>query len=127
MPYQFKIREGIAGRVIGKVEARDADEGRNGQIRYELPIESHFEVDALTGEVSTRMALDYEKQQVHYVVVTAKDNAPDPRIATATMTIAVEDVMDEMPVFSQFSYEVNVPENARGLKIIQVQVSFYNV
>ena len=82
------------------MEAKDADEDINGEIRYEIPSDSPFSVDPITGEVSTKVALDYEKQKIHHVVVTARDNSPSPRIATATMTIAVEDVPDTEPVFN---------------------------
>lgn len=49
--------------------------------------------------------------QVHYLVVTAKDGAADPRISTATVTVLVSDVGDEPPIFTQQVYEALVPEN----------------
>lgn len=49
--------------------------------------------------------------QVHYLVVTAKDGAADPRISTATVTVLVTDVGDEPPIFTQQVYEALVPEN----------------
>lgn len=49
--------------------------------------------------------------QSYQFVVTAKDGAPDPRIATATVAIEVEDVEDEVPIFRDETYEALVPEN----------------
>lgn len=50
-------------------------------------------------------------EQVHLLVVTAKDGAADPRLSTATVTVLVSDMGDEPPVFSQQVYEATVPEN----------------
>ncbi|ODN02036.1 Protocadherin-15 [Orchesella cincta] len=121
LPYNYKVKEGQPGKLIGRVEAKDEDEDVNGEIRFEIPDNSPFNVDRITGEVSTKTALDYEKQKVHYVVVTARDNSPSPRIATATMTIAIEDVPDTEPVFNRFTYEVNIPENLRNSKVTRVE------
>ncbi|CAL8106487.1 unnamed protein product [Orchesella dallaii] len=121
LPYHFSVKEGQPGKLIGRVEAKDEDEDANGEIRFEIPDNSPFSVDPITGEVSTKTALDYEKQRLHYVVVTARDNSPSPRIATATMTIAIEDVPDTEPVFNRFSYEVSIPENLRATKVTRVE------
>lgn len=61
--------------------------------------------------------------QEHKFVVTAKDGAPDPRLATATVTVLVQDVEDEVPVFSILEYKSRVPENVPGYMIIRVKVS----
>jgi len=116
------VKEGQPNKLLGRLEAKDADEDINGQIRFEITDESPFKVDPITGEVSTKYALDFERQKVHYVVVTAKDNAQDARIATATMTIAVEDIPDTEPMFNSFTYEVTIPENAPSMKVAKVEV-----
>ena len=55
-------------------------------------------------------------------MVTAKDGAPDPRIATATVSVAVIDVEDELPVFSRATYEISVPENVPDYFVTDVKV-----
>lgn len=55
-------------------------------------------------------------------MVTAKDGAPDPRIATATVTVEIVDVDDEMPIFHLTSYEAQVPENVPDYMVTQVKV-----
>jgi len=55
--------------------------------------------------------------------VTARDGAPDYRLATATVTVKVIDVEDEVPVFHQSSYEARVKENVPDHNVIQVTVS----
>lgn len=44
-------------------------------------------------------------------MVTAQDGAADPRLSTATVTVLVSDMGDELPVFPQRVYEASVPEN----------------
>ncbi|XP_021945639.1 cadherin-99C [Folsomia candida] len=121
LPYKFTVKEGQPNKLVGRLEAKDQDEDQNGQIRYEIVEDSPFKVDPVTGDVFTKYALDYERQKVHYIVVTAKDNGHDARIATATMTIGVEDIADTEPVFSQFSYEVLIPENSPSMKVTTVE------
>lgn len=56
-------------------------------------------------------------------MVTARDGAPDQRLATATVTVKVTDVEDEVPVFHQSGYEARVKENVPDYNVIQVTVS----
>lgn len=58
--------------------------------------------------------------------MTAKDGAPDPRIATATVSVAVIDVEDEVPVFNKLEYEASVPENMPEFFVTDVTVSQTN-
>lgn len=64
LPYEFKVREGLADTPVGRVMAVDADEGPNAVIYYSVPDETPFAVDAMTGDIRTRVALDYESQSV---------------------------------------------------------------
>ena len=53
----------------------------------------------------TKSELDFERQPVHYVVVTAKDRGRDPRLSTATVTVLVQDTADEVPIFNTRTYQ----------------------
>lgn len=121
LPYVFRIREGETNMKVGSVHAVDADEGQNAVVYYSVPDDIPFAVDAMTGEVRTKKALDYEKEHEYRFVVTAKDGAPDPRLATATVTVQVIDVDDELPTFHLLSYEAQVPENVPDYMVIQVK------
>lgn len=66
MPYEFSVREGIAGAVVGQVKALDADEGVNAVVIYSVPSDVPFTIDSSTGEIKTRAALDYEENKVSY-------------------------------------------------------------
>lgn len=61
--------------------------------------------------------------QEYKFVVTARDGAPDYRLATATVTVKVIDVEDEVPVFHQSSYEARVKENVADYTVLQVTVN----
>lgn len=92
---------------------------------YSLPDDVPFIVDVNTGDIRTSMALDYEKQSEYKFVVTAKDGATDPRLATATVTVRVSDIEDELPIFHIATHEVKVPENVPDHTVIQVKVSIF--
>ncbi|XP_026810458.1 cadherin-99C isoform X2 [Rhopalosiphum maidis] len=119
-PYEFSVDEGLDGAPVGKVEAVDGDEGINALVHYSLPDDLPFLIDANTGHIRTATALDYEKNNEYKFVVTAKDGAPDPRIGTASVTVTVKDIEDEIPLFHKTLYEAKVPENAPDFLVTQV-------
>ncbi len=104
-PYSFRVREGAVGLSVGKIAAADADEGANAAVAYSVADEL-FSVDAGSGEIRTRKELDFEKQQVHYLVVTAKDK-DEKHAATATVTVLVQDVSDEVRKLKNFYFNIN--------------------
>ncbi|XP_066582504.1 cadherin-99C isoform X2 [Prorops nasuta] len=120
LPYEFTVKEGEARKLIGRVHAEDADEGVNAEITYFAPDDIPFTVDPETGDVLTKLVLDYEQNNEYKFVVTARDGAPDYRLATATVTVKVLDVEDEVPVFHQSSYEARVKENIPDHIVTQV-------
>ncbi|XP_043200018.1 cadherin-99C-like isoform X2 [Amphibalanus amphitrite] len=121
LPYTFRTREGETDLFVGRVRAVDEDAGANAALLFSVPESSPFSIDPTSGEIRTRRPLDYENQGVHYLVVTAKDGAADPRIATATATIFVSDTEDEPPVFRETRYDVSVPENTPYADVVRVQ------
>ncbi|XP_017776968.1 PREDICTED: protocadherin-15, partial [Nicrophorus vespilloides] len=110
-PYSFTVKEGVNNTSVGFVRATDADEGVNAIVSYAIPNNLPFNIDSDTGEILTSRALDYETQKNYQFVVTAKDGALDPRIATATVSVAVIDIEDEVPIFHRLEYVASVPEN----------------
>ena len=123
LPYSFRVKEGEVDAFVGRVFAEDKDIGSNAELTYSLPAESQFAIDSKSGKISTKTALDFEKAQVHYVVVTAQDMAKVPRLATATATILVDDTSDEAPHFPKAEYEGVVPENAANFVITTVEAA----
>ncbi|XP_054265721.1 cadherin-99C-like [Macrosteles quadrilineatus] len=121
LPYEFTVTEGVKDVFVGQVTATDADEGMNANVTYSLPEDVPFTIDTITGNITTQTALDYEKNKEFKFVVTAQDGAPDPRIATATVTVHVTDVEDELPTFPVTLYNTTVPENTANYLVAQVK------
>ncbi|XP_052863564.1 cadherin-99C [Anopheles cruzii] len=121
LPYVFAVDEGREGAPIGSVHATDADEGMNAEITYTIPSDIPFRIDSKTGEIRTRSALDYEKQKEYRFVVTAKDGAPEPRLGTASVTVKVRDIPDEVPRFMEATVEVRIPENIPDTAVTTVR------
>ena len=64
---------------------------------FQVPSDSVFDIQNSTGEIRTRVELDFETQPIHYVVVTAVDDGEDvKKSSTATVTVVVQDTADEV-------------------------------
>ncbi|KAL6110918.1 dchs2 [Pungitius sinensis] len=102
------------GSSLVQVRARDADEGVNSEVRYSIPGsegDSPVSVDPESGWVTTAAALDREaRAEVRFLVVAADGGEP-ALSSTATVTVLVEDVNDNEPVFQQQLYNVSIPEH----------------
>ncbi|XP_068623596.1 cadherin-99C [Battus philenor] len=118
--YTFQVKEGISGEAVGYVHATDSDEGVNALVSYSIPSHLPFSIDNTTGLISTNTELDYEDIKDYAFVVTAIDGAIDKRLGTASVTVQVQDVPDEAPIFRQALYSVHVPENRVNFPVVQV-------
>ncbi|XP_059218267.1 cadherin-99C [Stomoxys calcitrans] len=121
LPYVFQVDEGRENSFVGIVHATDADEGINAEITYSIPQDIPFAINGTSGEIRTSSALDYEKQNEYRFVVTAKDGAPDARLGTASVTVQVRDLPDEVPKFTDTRIDVRIPENEPDLPVATVQ------
>ncbi|XP_067617617.1 cadherin-99C [Eurosta solidaginis] len=121
LPYVFEVDEGKKDAFVGIVHATDADEGINAEITYSIPQDMPFAIDGKSGEIRTATPLDYERQKEYRFVVTAKDGAPDARLGTASVTVQVRDLPDEVPKFTDARIDVNVPENEADYLVATVK------
>jgi len=82
-------------------------------IRYILGQNSNnlFGIDERTGELYLARRLDYETQQRHGLLISALDGAG--LSANLSLSVEVQDVNDNPPVFERNEYHVEVPEGAR--------------
>ncbi|KAM8879835.1 protocadherin-23 [Spinachia spinachia] len=102
------------GSALIQVRARDADEGVNSEVRYSIPgseLGGPVSVDPESGWVSTAAALDREARAEFGFLVVAADGGEPALSSTATVTVLVEDVNDNEPVFRRQLYNVSVPEH----------------
>eukprot|EP00079_Xenopus_tropicalis_P032103 XP_017945874.1 PREDICTED: protocadherin-16 [Xenopus tropicalis] len=101
--YQALISESLLpGASVLQVYATDADQGPNGDVRYEInrrqsDPEGYFTINAQSGLIQINKPLDYETRKVHELVVQAKDGAEQPEVGTAFVSIQVRDSNDNQP------------------------------
>ncbi|KAK3103500.1 hypothetical protein FSP39_019658 [Pinctada imbricata] len=117
-PYTTYVDENIGiGTSIYKVLAIDQDVGENARVSYQILGNTDFQIDANTGEITTRIELDRETKLSYNFEVTAHDNGQPSLTATEMVTIFVQDVNDNSPEFtypdSQDSFVGSIAEDAR--------------
>ncbi|XP_062381348.1 protocadherin alpha-5-like [Sardina pilchardus] len=110
--------------------AHDRDIGSNSVKSYRLSPNEYFSLDVQSGgervttELVLRKALDRETQAAIQLSLTAVDGGKPPRSGTLPICINVEDVNDNIPVFSKSLYKIRIPENAApGTSVITVHAS----
>ncbi|KAH3873306.1 hypothetical protein DPMN_036538, partial [Dreissena polymorpha] len=123
-PYLFSVTENENSPIVGTVTATDNDQAGtvNSQITYRLPnINNRFTINANTGQISVIGSLDYETQSQYAFIVEAVDSASDSRTGTASVSIRVIDIQDNVPLFVETSVTVTVAESATiGTTIVRV-------
>nr|XP_046262587.1 protocadherin gamma-C5-like isoform X15 [Scatophagus argus] len=93
----------VAGSVLLKVEATDADEGVNGEIEYAFAehtpqsLLSIFRLHSDTGDISLVGPLDYENTAIHEIDITAKDKGIPEMEGHCRVQVVVIDVNDNAP------------------------------
>ncbi|XP_077480679.1 cadherin-7 [Stigmatopora argus] len=109
------------GTSIGRVSAHDPDTSNNG-IRYSIDrntdMERFFNVDALSGVISTAKPLDREANSVHNLTILGIESQDPNQIGKGLAVVTVLDVNDNAPVFA-IDYETLLCENAAPGTVIQ--------
>ncbi|XP_051560919.1 protocadherin-23 [Myxocyprinus asiaticus] len=123
--YEERIPEDVhEGTALFQVKATDRDQGENSGIIYsvEQSEQEHlFNIDPASGLITTAAGLDHEKETELKFLVMATDGGSPSLSSTATVTIHVEDVNDNKPIFKQQFYNVTIKEHtAVGTCILQV-------
>ncbi|XP_044220342.1 protocadherin gamma-C5-like isoform X9 [Thunnus albacares] len=102
--YNVTVHENsVAGSVLVKVEATDADEGVNGEIEYafsehtDQSLLSIFQLHSVTGEISLVGQLDYESSAMHELRITAKDKGVPEMEGHCRVQVVVIDINDNAP------------------------------
>ncbi|XP_077122283.1 protocadherin gamma-B1-like isoform X12 [Ranitomeya variabilis] len=119
------------GAKFSLQKAEDLDVGVNSLISYSLSENQYF---ALGEKVSTdgsvfpelilEKPLDRETQNKHELILTASDGGNPVQTGTALINIIINDINDNLPVFTQDVYKVSVRENIPvNSTILQVSAS----
>ncbi|MEE6500538.1 hypothetical protein FKM82_003823 [Ascaphus truei] len=113
------------GTFVLQVEAKDADDGANGQVMYGLVHREGtlpaFSVHPETGILTTVQRFDREKQKEYPVTLKATDQAAEPLIGLCQINILILDQNDNDPRFENNRYEYFLRED------ITVGTSFLRV
>ncbi|XP_074772490.1 protocadherin gamma-B5-like [Athene noctua] len=114
--YRASLREDAPpGSTVLHVSASDADAGFNARITYgfgETPAKvlQKFVVDAESGTVTLREALDFEETRAFSLAVEARDGGG--LVAHCEVEVEVLDVNDNAPEITLLSVSSPVPEDA---------------
>ncbi|XP_043223379.1 protein dachsous-like [Amphibalanus amphitrite] len=103
------------GYPVLHVIAVDKDSRDNGRVTYEVSAgdpDGVFSLDLETGLLSIGKPLDRESRKRYTLNITASDHGQPPLTASALVTVLVEDVNDNQPIFSRTVYTANVSERA---------------
>ncbi|NXU93572.1 CELR3 protein, partial [Xiphorhynchus elegans] len=113
IPTKLSAPENAAGLDLGTFSATDLDTGANALITYSLQDDfaGTFHVDSSTGRLTTKTSLDRETRDSYELKIIATDSGKPPLSASLVLSLTVEDVNDNPPVFPQQSYSVTVREN----------------
>uniref|UniRef100_A0A8B9RS20 Cadherin-23 n=1 Tax=Accipiter nisus TaxID=211598 RepID=A0A8B9RS20_9AVES len=107
--YEVSVPEDIpAASSIVQVKATDADEGVNGRVWYRIVKgneHNNFRINPSTGLVMRGVRhLDREQNSSHVLEVEAYNTEQGPMRSSVRVIVYVEDVNDEVPVFTQRQY-----------------------
>uniref|UniRef100_A0A671T8N5 Protocadherin Fat 4-like n=1 Tax=Sinocyclocheilus anshuiensis TaxID=1608454 RepID=A0A671T8N5_9TELE len=95
-----------------KVEASDKDSGLNGEIVYDIISGNTNYAFGIfpDGQLYIKADLDREVQDWYSLLVVAKDRAVEPLSASVNVTILLDDVNDNRPLFNSTNYVFHFEE-----------------
>ncbi len=117
--YKAAISENTKrGTTILKVNAKDLDEGPNGEIKYCLgehtsdALRSLFHINENTGEIILNGELDYETTPMYNIEIRARDRGVPEMEGHCAVKIEVSDINDNAPQILLTSKPSPVREDA---------------
>ena len=127
--YTFRITEEQTSSLsLGSITATDRDTGDNARLSYTLignaDVKGKFRVAGNTGAVTAAGKLDREQMASYSFTIRVSDNGRPSLKVDAPVTVTVNDINDNTPVFSRQEYSGRIAENsAIGSNIVQVSRS----
>ena len=117
-----------AASVGTLVRTMAANYGGSGNLKYSmspsqnLDSKNYFQINPISGAVTTLKVLDRETMATHYFRVKAEVRGKPNMYGQCELVIKVDDVNDNFPIFEHQSYTKTVPEELGiGDPVIQVR------
>nr|XP_020454554.1 cadherin-23 isoform X2 [Monopterus albus] len=113
-PYTVQIPEDTpVGLSVFMVNATDPDQGTGGSVLFSFqPPSPFFAIDGARGIVTVIRSLDYETTTAYQLTVNATDQDKiRPLSRLANLAVAILDVQDMDPIFTNLPYSTNIEEN----------------
>ncbi|XP_066446696.1 protocadherin gamma-C5-like isoform X16 [Eleutherodactylus coqui] len=103
-----------SGDVVGFVNVRDRDSGKNGEIRLDLTPNVPFKIRPVKNRYAlvTDGNLDREETPQYTIELTASDLGSPPLYSKTSVTLRVSDINDNAPLFTQSTYNAFIKENS---------------
>uniref|UniRef100_A0A3B3BAJ5 Cadherin domain-containing protein n=1 Tax=Oryzias melastigma TaxID=30732 RepID=A0A3B3BAJ5_ORYME len=114
--YRAAVSESaVKGTLIITVNASDADDGSNGLVTYRFAkmtpeIADIFKLDEVTGSITLKGDVDYEKEKKYELTIEAVDQGG--LTDSNKVLIEVTDMNDNAPVINVMSFSSPVPEDS---------------
>ncbi|KAK0418964.1 hypothetical protein QR680_013877 [Steinernema hermaphroditum] len=105
-------RSSLHDAVVYQFIARDADEGENGRLRYQLSGTDVFKIDERTGILTMTREMDCAMGAEVKFTIAASDHGKPPLTSSCTVIVDITDLNAKPPVFEKTLYEVTVKEDA---------------
>ena len=115
--YYASVNEGPSGTKVFQAHANDRDGGYYGTLTYQIKNTAVFQIDSVTGWVTTNRDLDYENlfdlsgEHQYRFEITVTD--PAGLEDTKPVIVSINDVDEFEPVFTKNKYAFEVPGNAK--------------
>ncbi|XP_075129849.1 protocadherin gamma-C5-like [Leptodactylus fuscus] len=102
-----------SGAVVGFINVKDEDSGKNGEIRLDLSPNVPFRIRSHQNRYAlvTDGNLDREETPQYTIELTAGDLGSPPLYSKTSVTLSVSDINDNAPLFTQSTYNAFIKEN----------------
>ncbi|XP_063064688.1 protocadherin Fat 4-like [Engraulis encrasicolus] len=132
--YTGSIMENEMGEMTSvlpeAIKAQDGDKGINQPVVYSITsvapgeFTGNLAIDANTGVITVRSALDREQVSSINIHIKAEQNNDPGKTANALVVVNVEDYNDNPPEFDKTAYNASISENSpNGYFILQTKVT----
>lgn len=115
-PFQASVLENVAiGYSVIHIQAIDGDSGSNAHLEYRLTDMQPgfpFTINNSTGWVTVCAELDRETTEFYTFGVEARDHGVPVMSSSASVSVTVLDVNDNVPTFTQKVYSLKINEDA---------------